>query len=185
MRLDHLRSMSDTLLVYSQLLDWLRLHCRYRDFRHLIALAWMVLGLIGSGRLCLCAWEAHILSSAKAQSLQRRWRRFLGNSRVRVPDLYVSLLLATLQDRPKQRLYLALDTTVLWNRFCMIHISVLCGGRAVPLVWRVLEHNSAAVAFDTYRALLDSAHQAVGSFPDIMLLADRGFANRDPTPIWR
>ena len=171
--------MSDTLLVYAQLLDWLRLHCRYRDFRHLIALAWMVLGLIGSRRLCLCAWEAHVLSSAKAQSLQRRWRRFLSNSRVRVPDLYVSLLLETLQNRPQQRLHLALDTTVLWNRFCMIHISLLCGGRAVPLVWKVLEHNSAAVAFETYRDLLHSARQVLQAFPDVMLLADRGFANRD------
>jgi len=45
-------------------------------------------------------------------------------------------------------LYLALDTTILWNRYCMIHLSVVCCGRAVPLLWRVLEHRSATVAFE-------------------------------------
>jgi len=28
-------------------------------------------------------------------------------------------------------LYLALDTTVLWDRYCMIHLSIVCCGRAI------------------------------------------------------
>ncbi|NES85081.1 MAG: hypothetical protein F6K10_28750 [Moorea sp. SIO2B7] len=67
--------------------------------------------------------------------------------------IFPAFLLA-LKDWQSHRLYLALDTTVLWNRYCMIHLSVVCCGRAVPFLWRVLEHNSAAVAFDTYRPLL-------------------------------
>lgn len=172
--------MPATILVYRQLFDWMRQHCRYQDLRHLTALTWMVLGLIGSERLNLTAWEAHVRSRAQqAQSYQRRWHRFLVNPRIRVLALYVPLLLAALQNWQGQRLYLALDTTVLWNRFCMVHLSVVCCGRAVPLLWKVLEHKSAAVAFPAYRGLLHLAQRILHEFPDVMLLADRGFANQD------
>jgi hypothetical protein len=111
----------------------------------------MINGLICSGQLSLSAWEPYVHSDAKqAQSYERRWRRFLENIRVSVEKIYLPLALLALKDWEKHRLYLALDTTVLWNRFCMIHISVVCCGRAIPLLWRVLEHNSATVAFKEY-----------------------------------
>jgi hypothetical protein len=39
----------------------------------------------------------------------------------------------------------------------MIYLSVVCCGRAVPLLWRVLEHGSATVAFKVYQLLLRKA----------------------------
>ncbi len=77
------------------------------------------------------------------------------------------------------RLYLALDTTVLWNRYCMIHLSVVCCGRAIPLLWRVLEHGSATVAFKEYQPLVRKARWLLRQHGDVMLLADRGFANHE------
>ncbi len=74
-------------------------------------------------------------------------QRFLVNRRIRVSAIYVPLVLVALNGWKGHRLYLALDTTVLWDRYCMIHLSVVCCGRAVPLLWRVLEHGSATVAF--------------------------------------
>ncbi|HEY9910190.1 MAG TPA: transposase, partial [Thermosynechococcaceae cyanobacterium] len=74
--------------------------------------------------------------------MERRWRRLLGNQRVRVSQMYVLLVRAALSAWSHYCLYLALDTTVLWNRYSMIHLSVVCCGRAVPLLWRVLEHDS-------------------------------------------
>ncbi len=84
--------------------------------------------------------------ATKAQSVERLGERFLVNGRIRVTALYVPLVLAALSGWKGHRLYLALDTTVLWDRYCMIHLSVVCCGRAVPLLWRVLEHGSATVA---------------------------------------
>ena len=77
----------------------------------------------------------------------------------------------------EQRLYLAIDTTVLWNRYCMIHLSVICGGRAIPLMWKVMEHKSSTVAFKEYKLILRLAHRLLSNHRDVMLLADRGFAN--------
>jgi hypothetical protein len=46
---------------------------------------------------------------------------------------------------------------MLWNTYCLIRLSVIYRGRAVPLVWSVLQHGSAQVAFDVYRELLERA----------------------------
>lgn len=57
----------------------------------------------------------------------------MSNARIQVRALYVPLVMAALNGWQSHRLYLALDTTVLWDRYCMIHLSVVCCGRAVPL----------------------------------------------------
>jgi len=172
--------MTNSTQLYSQLFGFLRQYCRAQDLRHLKALAWMVSALIYSGQLSLPAWEPFVVSRAsKAQSVERRWQRFMDNQRVRVSRMYVPLVLAALSGWSHHRLYLALDTTVLWNRYCMIHLSVVCCGRAVPLLWRVLAHGSATVGFEAYQSVLRKARWLLRQHPDVMLLADRGFANRE------
>lgn len=172
--------MSNSTHFHRQLLSFLRQYSHSCDLRHLKALAWMVSALICSGQLSLPTWEAYVPSRAqKAQSVERRWRRFLGNQRIRVESLYVPLVLVALSGWQHDRLYLALDTTMLWNRYCMIHLSVVCCGRAVPLLWRVLEHGSATVSFQEYKPLLRKARWLLRHHNDVMLLADRGFANHD------
>lgn len=53
----------------------------------------MVSTLICSGQLSLPAWEAFVPCQAtQVQSVERRWRRFLGNERVRVSRMYVPLV---------------------------------------------------------------------------------------------
>lgn len=171
--------MTASTQLYGQLFGFLRQYCRVQDLRHLKALSWMVSALICSGQLSLPAWEPYVPSRAtKAQSVERRWRRWLGNERVRVERLYLPLVMAALNAGRQHRLYLALDTTVLWNRYCMIHLSIVCCGRAVPLLWRVLEHGSATVAFEEYRPLLRTARWLLRQHADVMLLADRGFAHQ-------
>jgi hypothetical protein len=112
--------MSNSTQLYSQVLGYLRQYSTYRDLRHLKTLAWMINGLICSGQLSLSAWEPYVDSYAKqAQSYERRWHRFLENIRINVEKIYLPLALLALKDWEKHRLYLALDTTMLWNRFCI------------------------------------------------------------------
>ncbi len=172
--------MSTPTHLYRQLFVFLSQHSQYRDLRHLKTLAWMVSALIGSQMLSLPAWEPYVVSKAqKAQSYERRWKRFMLNPHINIAALYIPLVLAAMSGWSKERVYLGLDTTVLWNRYCMIHVTVICGGRAVPLLWRVIEHKSASVEFAEYYPLLRKAHWLLRSYPDVMLLADRGFANQD------
>ena len=172
--------MSISTPLYHQLLSLLSQHTQYRDLRHLKALAWMINALICSSKINLSEWESYVLSRAtKAQSIERRWHRLIHNRRIRVKSLYVPFVMGAISTWKSQRLYLALDTTMLWNRFCIIHLSIVCGGRAVPFLWKVLEHKSSTVAFREYKLMLNLAQRLLSNHSDIMLLADRGFGNHE------
>ena len=163
--------------LYRQLLGFFSQYSRAKDWRHLKTLGWMVSALIGSGKLSLSAWEPYVNSQAtQAQSFERRWRRFLTNGSINVEHIYSPLVMAALSQWKNQRLYLAIDPTVLWDQYCMIHLSVVCCGRAIPLLWDVLEHESATVAFSDYERLLRKARWLLRGYSDVMLLADRAFA---------
>jgi hypothetical protein len=139
--------MENTPRLYSGLVELLGQPGQWRDVRHLQILAWMVVGLIHSGCVSLTAWAPFVKGWARyAQSTQRRFARWLQNPRVEVPTLYSPLIQQALTDWGKHTLYLGLDTTLLWNRYCVIRISIIYRGRAVPLVWEVVEHGSSSVA---------------------------------------
>lgn len=172
--------MSSPTQLYSQLFKLLSQYSFYRDLRHLKILAWMIQALLLSGKINLSEWEPYIQCCAtQAQSTERRCQRFLNNPRIKARALYLPLMLAAISNwQTTKRIYLAMDTTVLWNRFCMIHISIVCGKRAIPFLWKVIEHKSATVAFAEYKPLLKIAQKLIEPrFSDVMLLADRGFAN--------
>jgi hypothetical protein len=77
----------------------------------------------------------------------------------------------------EQALYVALDTSMLWNTSCLIRLSVIYRGRAVPLVWCVLQHGSAQGAFKVYQDLLERAARLLPRRCKVIFLADRGFAD--------
>jgi hypothetical protein len=163
--------------INHQILSFLRQYSSFVDLRHVKTLAVMLAALISSQTLTLSEWEPHVPGKAvHAKSYERRWQRFLSNHKINVEQLYVPLVLAALSKYQSQRLYLAIDTTVLWDKYCMIHLAVICCGRAIPLLWKVIEHESATVSFDEYKPMLHLAHKLLADYPDIMLLGDRAFA---------
>jgi hypothetical protein len=68
--------------------------------------------------------------------------------------------------KPGERLLLALDITMLRNRYCVVVVSVL-------------EHSSAAIGAEISIAMLVKADQLLVDFGAITLLADRGFPCAD------
>ena len=97
----------------------------------------MVAGLLLSETVCFDHWKAKLpMAHCLAASWQRRCQRWLSNSRIDVEALYGPLALWAIQHWQKQghSLHLALDTTVLWNRCCVVVLSVVCHGRAIPLL---------------------------------------------------
>jgi len=148
--------MEGTLRLYDTLERILSQHRNWLDLRHLQTLAWMMVGLIHSGRISLSAWAPYVHSRATyLQSSVRRFARWLNDPRIHVHDLYGPLIRGALHHWGDHTLYLALDTTTLWGAYCVVRISVIYRGRAIPLVWRVLERQSTSVALGVYRDLLD------------------------------
>src|SRR5499427_3492132 len=172
--------MENTPHLYDTLVQVLSQHPHWADLRHLKTLAWMMVGLIHSGCSSLSAWAPYVVSRAQyAQSTVRRFRRWLHNDKIDVLALYGPLMTQALAGWGEQALYVALDTSMLWNTYCLIRLSVIYRGRAVPLMWCVLQHGSAQVAFEVYRDLLDRAALLLPRSCKVVFLADRGFADTE------
>jgi hypothetical protein len=141
----------------------------------------MMVGLLQSHTISLPEWVPFVHSRAQfAQSTVRRFRRWLDNTRIQVHELYGPLIQQALAEWGENVLYLALDTSMLWNKYCIIRISVVYRGRAVPLVWTVVEHASSAVSFEMYKNLLNKAAVLLLPFDcQVVFLADRGFADTE------
>jgi len=138
----------------------------------------MVTGLLLSETVCFDRWKTRLpLAHCLAASWQRRCGRWLANVRIDVEALYGPLILWAIQQwqNPRHTLHLALDTTMLWNRFCVVVVSVVAYGRAIPLLWQTLEHPSASVSASVSIVLLEKAEQLLSGFGAITLLADRAF----------
>lgn len=152
----------------------------WNDIRNARTLAWMVSGLLLSQRSTLAAWVPHIHSAATlAQSTERRVRRWLENPAIDCGSIYGPLVTHALRDWGGQTLILAMDTSVLFETFCLIRISVLFRGRAVPLVSHVLEHSSAQVSTAHLLPVLAEVKGMLNflGLREVRLLADRGFCD--------
>jgi len=124
--------------LYGELIAFLRQHCPVCDYRHLVLLGWMAAGLLLSQTVCFHQWERSVLLNCSLPaSRQKRCPRWLGNGRIYFESLYGPLVLWAMQlwQMPGHALHLAPDTTLLWNLFCVIVLSVFCNCRAIPLLW--------------------------------------------------
>ncbi len=109
-----------------------------------------------------------------AQSHQRRFSRWLHNSRINVQRLYSPLIAAALVNWGVSSITLIEDTSMLWDEYCLIRLSIQYRGRALPLVWRVIRHGSSSVSFEVYQAMLNRAARLVPAGVCVCFLADRG-----------
>ncbi|MEW6420735.1 MAG: transposase [Deinococcota bacterium] len=152
----------------------------WNDVRNSRTLAWMVTGLLLSQRSSLPAWLPHIHSRATfAQSTECRLRRWLGNPAIDPISMDGPLVTRALRDWGGHTLILALETSVLFEKFCLIRVSVLFRGRAVSLVSRVLEHFSAQVSAAQLLPVLAEVKGMLDflGLHEVRLLADRGFCD--------
>jgi hypothetical protein len=74
-------------------------------------------------------------------------------------------------------MYLSLDTTVVWNCFCIVWVGVVYRGRTVPIAWRVVAQSNSTVRLWTIQRVLSQAARVVPVGVEVVPLADRGFAD--------
>ena len=172
--------MENSPRLYSELVALCGQPGQWRDVRHLQTFVWMVVGLIQAQCVKLTAWVPFVQGRAQyAQSTQRRFRRWLGNRRIEVAPQYGPLIAHALREWGTHTLYLALDTSMLWNQYCLIRLSVVYRGRAVPVVWEVIAHGSSSVTHAAYAGLLDTVPALLPAGIKVVFLADRGFADTE------
>lgn len=171
--------MSPTSRLYDALSRYLsQREIQWKDVRHLQTLCWMIIGMIQSENVHLNGFGVYVKSRAKiAQSHQRRFRRWLSNRRIDVVAAHHVLIKQALSQWSSERLYLSLDTTIVWNCFCIVWVGVVYRGRTVPVAWRVVAQSSSTVRLWTIQRVLRQVQRILPDGVAIVLLADRGFAD--------
>lgn len=95
--------------------------------------------------------------------------------------IYQHLLLKALEHWGDARITLALDTTLLFKRWCVICVSMTYRGRALPLSWRIIEHGSSMVCNAEIYPVLSSVQSLLMQLPaleSVCINADRGFCDQ-------
>jgi hypothetical protein len=107
--------------------------------------------------------------------MERQFSRWLHNDKIEADKVYQHLASLAFMDWSDRCVALALDTTVLWDRYAVVRVAVIYRGRSLPLAWVVLKQSSASVALSNYQQLLHQAAQLLPLHCQVTLLADRGF----------
>lgn len=168
--------MEDSLKVHRTMLRFVwESGIRFHDLRCLATFVWMVTGLVMSHVVHLGRWAAHRKAEVKAASKERQFSRWLHNAKIDPLKVYRPMITKALVELREKCLYLALDSTVLWDRFVIVRLALVYRGRALPLSWVVVTSRSAMVAFESYRCVLEEAAHLIPKGSKVILLADRGF----------
>jgi hypothetical protein len=149
----------------------------YGDVRRLYTLAWAVIGLLMSKSISLSSWGEVVIGRAKqAASHRRRFARWMNNVKIDAISFYTPLLMYQLKQwSAETRFRIALDTSVLPRGLVLIRIALIYRGRAMPIVWKVIAHNSATISYETYKPLQERVLELMPTSAMLELSADRGF----------
>jgi len=172
--------MSDSLTLYRTIAKLIfDSKVRFHDKRCMVTFTWAVTCVILEKSVNLNKWIAHRVGEVQAASKVRQFSRWLENSKINEVQIYAKLARQALADWQGEKIYLALDTSCLWDRFVIIRLAMIYRGRALPLTWLVLEHASATVSYEIYKPILKEAAAILPKDCTVILLADRGFADVD------
>ena len=162
--------------LYRQLEDQLRQHVLPVDRRHLQGYAEAVSAILQSGSACLSHWLPFLdHRGCKARAHMERLSYLVHNENINAARYYQPLLSPFIAAFGGGALVLTLDTSILWDKFCLIEVCLAWGGRSITLAQTVIEHGSATVGFATYRQVLETAQTVLPPGCQVTLLADRGF----------
>ena len=149
---------------------------------HLTVALLMVAALIHTGTVSLTKWALCLPNRGdkqRVQSQQRRLSSWIHNARINVHRLYKPIITQALADWREPVMYVALDTSLFWEEYCLVRLAVVHKGRSLPLCWCVLHHPSASVAYAAYAWILKRAAGCIPKGVKVVLLADRGFVQTE------
>jgi len=136
----------------------------------------VVAAILQSHSACLSQWLPYLSHrDCQARSHMERLNYFVHNEQICAQTFYIPLLKQFLQVLVGEALELTLDTSMLWDQFCLVEVCLIWGGRSISLAQVVLEHSSATVGFEQYQPLLETVLALLPPNSTVTLLADRGF----------
>jgi hypothetical protein len=162
--------------LYVQMFTQLRQWISPADRRHLQGVAEAVSGILQSESGCPSHWLPYLSHrDCNARSHLQRLHYLLQNPAIDAATYHQPLLQHLLQAWTGGAMTLVLDTSMFWDRYCLIEICLAWGGRSIVLAQSLLEHGSASVAFDDYCPVLETVLALLPADVQVLFLADRGF----------
>jgi hypothetical protein len=150
----------------------------FLDLRNFSTFIWMILAVLLSRNPTLSLWACQLPFDVNAATTTTRFERWLHNKKIDTGRLCEAVICAAIRNWNPSRIVLALDTSMLRDRFCAVRVSMICLGRALSLAWKVLEHGSSSVKFKDYRDVLKQARARLPEGTEVVFLADRGFVSK-------
>lgn len=162
--------------LYRQLFEQLGQWIIPKDLRHLKNCAEIVAAILESESACAAHWLPYLSHrNCQARSQMERISYFMNNPAISDEVLYVPVIKQFFKEWTGKELILVIDTSMLWDTYCLIEVCVAWGGRSITLAQTVIKHGSSTVGFDQYLPVLEAAKSRLPKGSQPTLLADRGF----------
>ena len=173
--------MSDNLRRYHAIRDaiaqWFPSAMNGQQRRHLMTLAAIISGIVGSRHSHLDKLAAKVPLRAKPESRVKRFARFLANDAIS-PQIFflpvAATLLASLAHCP---LVLLLNGSTVGRECMVLLVSVAYRNRALPLAWVVVRGSKGHLSEDVHLQVLHQLLPLVPRTAEVVLLGDGEFDN--------
>lgn len=171
--------MTDRQRVYMKVLRSLKEALKVRKQGHVVTLAMMITGIVMSKKAQLSVMSMEAPHPIKAESIEKRMRRFVKNPRIDVEAYYLPFAQALVQALASQPLVLAMDSSQV-GRGCMaLMVGVIYKRRALPLAWIVYRSKKGHATSDRHIAVLELVKPLIPAEADVILLGDGEYDSLD------
>jgi hypothetical protein len=162
-----------------QALKQLMPHAKGHLAQHLVTLAALICGIVGSKNVQLPAIATKIPGDAKRQSRITMLECWLKHKTVTVETFYVPYVQALLASLPAGPLVLVMDASQVGRGGMALVVSVVYKKRALPLCGLVVHSKKGHLPQDLHCELFPKARQLIGSTREVIFLGDGEFDGTD------
>ncbi len=172
--------MSSSQELYNQLSEKLKELVHVKNHKQVTNWIWIVVGILQSESCNLSKIANGLPMETKAESRVTLIRRWLQNSHVKVWSIYKKVLDHVFSGWSNVGATIILDGVMLFgDRWQVFRVSLLHGGRAVPLAWIVVK-GKGLVKVNKLKNMLEKVQRFLKKHvKEVLFLADAGFRGCD------
>lgn len=172
--------MSSSQELYNQLSKKLKELVYVKNHKQVSNWIWVVVGILQSESCHLSQIANSLPMETKAESRVTLLRRWLMNPHVKVWSFYKKVLDHVFSGWSNVEATIILDGVMLFgDRWQVFRVSLLHGGRAIPLGWRVVK-GKGLVKVSKLKSMLEKVQRFLKEHvKEVLFLADAGFRDCD------
>src|SRR5919204_1894746 len=143
--------------------------------RHLLTLAALISGIVGSKSTQLPHVAAHVPNGTKPESRVKRFARWIDNTHILEEGYFLPYAEVLLQHLALQTVVLVMDGSGVDRGCTALMIHVVYKGRALPLAWRVRHAPKGHFPEELHIALVTLISELLPPGAQVVLLGDGAF----------